>query len=102
MPKTTKTSDITIWVDLPTDDETAPASLTRLARAMFDSYGEHCDWRTFDGRSMPTWDAITPAVRSHWRAAARRASYEVTSACKLAVGTAVAGELVYPVLPEAT
>lgn len=41
-----------------------------LARAMFDAYGEHCDWKAWDGHPMPTWDRITDRVRSHWVAAA--------------------------------
>lgn len=92
--------DITIRVDLPTDDATAPMGLTTLARSMFDAYGEHCGWTTFDGRPMPRFADVTPAVRSHWRAAAKEAAYRVTKACKSQIGTAVAGELRYPMLPE--
>ena len=37
---------------------------------MFNAYGEHCGWKTFDGRDMPRWDAINEPVRQHWCAAA--------------------------------
>jgi hypothetical protein len=41
-----------------------------LAEGMFNAYGEHCGWKTFDGRDMPRWDAINEPVRQHWCAAA--------------------------------
>lgn len=44
-----------------------------LARIMFDAYGAHCDWKAWDGRPMPTWEAVNDAVRSHWVAAATAA-----------------------------
>ena len=44
-----------------------------LARVMFDAYGAHCDWKAWDGRPMPTWEAVNDAVRSHWEAAAQAA-----------------------------
>ena len=46
---------------------------TDLARIMFDAYGAHCEWKAWDGRPMPTWEAINDAVRSHWVAAATAA-----------------------------
>ena len=46
---------------------------THLARLMFDAYGAHCDWKAWDGRPMPSWEAVNDAVRSHWCAAARAA-----------------------------
>ena len=44
-----------------------------LARVMFDAYGAHCDWKAWDGRPMPSWEAVNDAVRSHWEAAAQAA-----------------------------
>ena len=44
-----------------------------LARRMFDAYGAHCDWKAWDGRPMPSWEAVNDAVRSHWCAAAEEA-----------------------------
>ena len=41
-----------------------------IAEDMFNAYGEHCGWKTFDGRDMPRWDGINDAVRSHWVAVA--------------------------------
>jgi hypothetical protein len=47
--------------------------VSEVAMGMFDAYGEHCGWKTFDGRDMPRWDGINDAVRSHWMAAAKYA-----------------------------
>lgn len=41
-----------------------------FAEGLFNAYGEHCGWKTFDGRDMPRWDGINDAVRGHWKAAA--------------------------------
>ena len=45
-----------------------------LAEEMFNAYGEHCGWKTFDGRDMPRWADITALVQSHWEAAALAAT----------------------------
>lgn len=58
-----------------------------LARVMFNAYGEHAEWKSWDGRPMPKWSKddwpsgtpdddrreINDAVRSHWIAAAAAA-----------------------------
>lgn len=93
--------DVTIEYEFDTSDDRVNPGLDRLAREMFAAYGESAGGVTFDGRPIPTFDEVGPKVRSHWRSAAGRASYLVTAACKRTVGTAVAGELQYPVLPEA-
>jgi hypothetical protein len=41
-----------------------------IAKKLFNAYGEHCGWKTFDGREMPDWEGINDAVRSDWTAAA--------------------------------
>lgn len=91
----------TIRTPFAVDDAKAPPALTTLARAMFEAYNDQAGGKTLDGRPTPGWNDLGPAVRANWRAAAVEASYLVTSACKRTVGTAVAGELTYPVLPEA-
>lgn len=59
-----------------------------LAKRMFNAYGEHCGWKSWDGRPMPKWSVrdwppgtpvndcreINDAVRSHWIAAAAEAA----------------------------
>lgn len=95
-------SDVTINVEFDTSDDHCHAGLDRLAREMFATYNASAGGLTHDGRPIPTFEEVGPKVRRHWRAAAGRAAYLVTAACKRSVGTAVAGELQYPVLPEAT
>ena len=41
---------------------------------MYEAYGDHAAWKTFDGRAMPAWEGLTDAVRSHWAAAAKQAT----------------------------
>ena len=43
---------------------------TEIAVEMFNAYGAHCGWKTFDGRDMPRWEGVNDAVRSHWVAVA--------------------------------
>lgn len=95
-------SDVTISVDFDTSDTHCHRGLDRLAREMFAAYNASAGGVTFDGRPIPTYDQVGEKVRRHWRAAAARSSFLVTAACKRAVGTAGAGELVYPVFPEAS
>jgi len=63
------------------------ADTIELAIVMFNAYGQHCDWKAWDGRPMPKWSAsdwpegtpaalrheVNDAVRSHWIAAAKAA-----------------------------
>jgi hypothetical protein len=44
-----------------------------LAEEMFNAYNEQGPnpWKTFDGRDVPRWDAITDQVRAKWEAAER-------------------------------
>lgn len=39
-------------------------------KTAYEAYGRDADWKTYDGRPMPTWDDLTEAVRGHWIAAA--------------------------------
>lgn len=47
----------------------------RLAQKMFQAYNDQGPnpWKTFDGRSVPTWDQISDQVRAKWIAAAEAA-----------------------------
>ncbi len=49
-----------------------------LAQAFYLAYTANSDNKSWDGRDCPTWDALTPAVRSHWCAVAV-ASQNVTT-----------------------
>lgn len=46
-----------------------------LARRMFDAYNAQGPnpWKTFDGRDVPRWDALSDQVRAKWTAAAAEA-----------------------------
>lgn len=62
-----------------------------LAVVIFRAYGDHCGWKSWDGRPMPRWDAsdyptstpaherpvVNDAVKSHWLAAATRAREQI-------------------------
>lgn len=41
-----------------------------LGQLAFESYGQACDWTTFDGRPMPNWEQVGPRVRNLWTVAA--------------------------------
>lgn len=45
-------------------------SQAEFAKALYDKYGEHANWRTFDGRPMPKWEVIGSSVQGHWGAVA--------------------------------
>ena len=51
--------------------------ITRLAEIAFNAYGEDCNWKTFDGRDMPKFDAIGEPVREHWAAAVMAAEKQL-------------------------
>lgn len=42
-----------------------------LARIAFEAYSASVDGKTHDGRPIPSWDDLTPAVRQAWDAAAQ-------------------------------
>jgi hypothetical protein len=42
-----------------------------LARLGYEAYAVATGGKTFDGRDMPQWDAITPRIQGAWRAAAK-------------------------------
>lgn len=47
----------------------------QIARRMYQAYNDQGPnpWRTFDGRTVPTWDEINDQVRGKWGAAAKEA-----------------------------
>lgn len=48
--------------------------LDATAESAFNAYNEtgSTPWKTFDGRDVPRWDAITEQVREKWRASVLR------------------------------
>jgi 7-cyano-7-deazaguanine synthase len=59
----------------PTGIGTSPVSVDtfKLAKQMFDAYGEEACWKTWDGKAMPQWDEVGHVVRARWEAAAKAA-----------------------------
>lgn len=37
----------------------------------YDAYGEHAQWKAFDGRPMPRWDELREDIKEKWEVAAR-------------------------------
>ncbi len=52
--------------------EQAP-EIVDIARRIYKSYTRNSNNLTFDGRQCPSWEKLTPAVQSHWCAAALEA-----------------------------
>jgi hypothetical protein len=44
----------------------------QYGQVAYNAYWDSASGKTFDGRSMPRWDQLGDAVRSHWVAAATR------------------------------
>lgn len=40
------------------------------AQKLYEAYGDHADWKNFQGNAMPAWKDLTDAVRGHWQAVA--------------------------------
>lgn len=51
-----------------------------LARRLYAAYTENSDNLNYRGEQCPTWDDLTPAVRSHWCAVALCADARLTGA----------------------
>jgi hypothetical protein len=41
-----------------------------LGQVAYESYLASCDGRSIRGEELPAWDAQSPEIREHWRAAA--------------------------------
>lgn len=42
-----------------------------LARVGYEAYARTTGGKTFDGRQMPTWDALPQNIKTAWQAAAK-------------------------------
>lgn len=54
----------------------APETRERYGRRAFEAYNVAVGGRTWDGKPIPGWDAITDNIREAWRTAAHVAVYE--------------------------
>ncbi|NNB99803.1 hypothetical protein HI113_38580 [Corallococcus exiguus] len=83
-----------------------PLNPNRVGFAGFQAYGDvpgaHGPWKTYDGRDMPTWDAVGPATQARWVAAGeaeRRAVLErvrTFGAAGIAIAAAIEGRTLMP------
>lgn len=48
----------------------ADMELTDLGEIAYQAYGDSTGGLTYNGRSMPAWEDLTPAIRGAWRYAA--------------------------------
>lgn len=48
---------------------------TSTAQELYDAYGDHADWKNFQGNAMPAWKDLTDVVRGHWQAVADQFEY---------------------------
>lgn len=55
------------------------ASNTRFARAGYEGYARFTGGKTFDGREMPTFDALEQRIKDAWAAAAMAVFVEADS-----------------------
>jgi len=51
--------------------------IVEIARRMYKAYIANSDGKSWDGRPCPAWADLTPAVRSHWCAAALEGAKEL-------------------------
>lgn len=54
----------------PLEQLTQRCEAGELGRLAFESYGVAVGGKTYDGKPIPGWDAVTDAVRAGWSAAA--------------------------------
>lgn len=43
-----------------------------FAQEAFNAYGDKANWKTWDGKPMPHWDAVGDDVQGRWVAAIKR------------------------------
>lgn len=48
----------------------ATAPTKSFAQIGYEAYGLKADWKTWDGKPMPTWTDLGDVVRDRWQAAA--------------------------------
>lgn len=51
-------------------DRDAHPECVEAARRMYKAYLANSDGKSWDGKTCPPWESLTPAVRGHWCAAA--------------------------------
>ena len=42
-----------------------------LAKVGYEAYGEHAEWKAYDGKPMPRWEELPEHIRIEWAVAAR-------------------------------
>lgn len=62
------------------DTTTNPYSTEELAEAGYKAYGAEAEWKTWDGKAMPPWEAVGAVVQARWKAAAREIVFLVSLA----------------------
>lgn len=72
--------------------EDATAEDKARAQKAYEAYGENSKWLTFDGRRMPSWDALSTPVRSHWTASIAPLVREAVDARREAAASVAAAE----------
>jgi hypothetical protein len=45
-------------------------SAEELGRVGYEAYGDHAEWKAFDGRPMPRWDDLRADIKEKWAVAA--------------------------------
>jgi hypothetical protein len=51
-----------------------------LGQVGYEAYGEHAEWKSFDGRPMPRWSDLRPDIVEKWEVAARAIAAEARTA----------------------
>jgi hypothetical protein len=46
-------------------------TVEELGRIGYEAYGDHAEWKAFDGRPMPRWDDLRPDIKEKWAVAAK-------------------------------
>lgn len=41
----------------------------QLAKVVYNAYGNHADWRNYQGNPMPKWEELPVPIAMHWIAA---------------------------------
>jgi hypothetical protein len=41
-----------------------------LGQIGYEAYGDHAEWKSFDGRPMPKWAEVRPDIVEKWEVAA--------------------------------
>lgn len=61
------------------DDVANEASVAELAQQLFNAYNNRGPnpWKTWDGKPVPLWDALSDQVRMKWTAVARESLFRV-------------------------